>query len=232
MVELFQGTRIALQVFCVAVVVILAVLLVQGGHGVLGVGVAALGIVLAAATLVSKKLLLRPSGSKKTGPVTRHLLESGVLGKYCVETTGDFRCTPQELWAVIRPADAGVMFGDSKIAFTATGTGPGVGEIQCFVSASGMVSGGEVVAEKDSHFAVMRTVNETNVHHATYWLVDTDTGCSLTMGHFFDPTPGHFFTLEGMQFWSKHDRAFRTRVRQFLRDRESQESSMVSGPSL
>lgn len=45
------------------------------------------------------------------------------------------RHTPAQVWAFVRPAESAVLLAEDVVrAFTVPGTGPGVGEQQCFVT--------------------------------------------------------------------------------------------------
>lgn len=87
--------------------------------------------------------------------------------------------TPEQVWGFIRPAESAVLIQSDTIrAFTVPGTGPGVGEEQCFVS---VVNGQEhigkikVTAEQPGGFAEAVTTN-SQVPQTSRWEVEAVEG--------------------------------------------------------
>lgn len=149
---------------------------------------------------------------RRFGPgVTRG--SKGLPPTWSAQESRTFMHAPEDVWAVIRPAEASCLLDDVDRAFTIPGTGGGVGEQQCFILSDGSVSITEVVSEEAGRSAATKAIAPPGLDESqTYRLEPTAGGCSLTMG----------VTLEvpataTAEWLSDYQDTWRAQTRQFLK---------------
>ncbi|MFE4198381.1 SRPBCC domain-containing protein [Paenarthrobacter sp. NPDC056912] len=99
--------------------------------------------------------------------------------------SAEYPYPPSAVWALIRPAEAALYFGDGDVieASKVPGTPDGPGEQQRFVYRNGFVSVIEVVSEIPEHSAVTQRIEPPGdaSFRTTYLLEPTAGGCRFTM---------------------------------------------------
>ncbi|WP_314322896.1 hypothetical protein [Paenarthrobacter ilicis] len=98
-------------------------------------------------------------------------------------STAEYAHSPADVWALIKPAEAAMAFGDQVIhAFSVPGIPDGPGERQCFFLGNGQIHIIEVVEEIPERLAVTEALFPTGPceESTTYRLEPTPLGCRFT----------------------------------------------------
>jgi hypothetical protein len=104
------------------------------------------------------------------------------------------RHTPEQVWAFIRPAETAVLMDPTTVrAFSVPGTGPGLGEEQCFVydvDGSEQITKIRITAEAPADF-VEAVMTNAEVPNGSRWEVAADgSGTRLTASMWMDLSAG------------------------------------------
>ena len=126
--------------------------------------------------------------------------------------------TPQQVWDVIRPAEAGTYDPEVIRAYVERGTGPGVGEVQVFVHHDGREVRNRVVAEQAPFLVRTQNLGSGPDLVITYELEQRRRGTRFTMTASVRPPAGSVVVDLGRQH-RRHTEAFFGWVRAELRRR-------------